>query len=221
MSLDSIDGVSTKTAKRPLLLTAAIALACAAAFLLQAGPVRSANPTTGSDVVIDATSFRCIRKMTPVRHFYVDNLLGDLDATLAAANSATGAVYPPGSVVQLVPGEAMVKRARGFNAATHDWEFFELDVSKDGTQIRKRGFVDVVNRFGGNCFGCHAAARPEWDLVCEDSHGCAPIPLTRAMSGALQRTDPRCENAPLSAVDAEALERLKELSKPKEASEPR
>ena len=45
----------------------------------------------------------------------------------------------------------MVKRDKGFNPATHDWEFFELDVSKDGTQIGKRGFADVVNRFGGNC----------------------------------------------------------------------
>jgi hypothetical protein len=43
--------------------------------------------------------------MHPVRRSYVDNLLGDLDATLAVATSATGGVYPPGSVVQaaLVP----------------------------------------------------------------------------------------------------------------------
>ena len=42
----------------------------------------------------------------------------------------------------------------------------------------------MVNRFGGNCFGCHIQARPQWDLVCEMDHGCAPIPLTRAMSAA-------------------------------------
>src|SRR5262245_47760072 len=70
----------------------------------------------------------------------------------------------------------MVKRDKGFNPVTHDWEFFELDVSKDGTRIRKRGFAEVVNRFGGNCFGCHSAARPQWDLVCESDHGCAPPP---------------------------------------------
>jgi len=109
----------------------------------------------------------------------------------------------------------MVKRRKGFNTATRDWEFFELDVSKDGTQVRKRGFADVVNRFGGNCFGCHIAARPEWDLVCETDHGCAPIPLTRAMSGALQRTDPRCNNPPVSVQDTEALKRLNELLKPR------
>ncbi len=190
------------------------AAACLLASLLSAGAARSADRPVGSDVPVDATSFRCIRNMTSVRHFYVDNLRGDLPATLAAANSRTGAVYPPGSVIQLIPGEAMVKRSKGFNPATRDWEFFELDVSKDGTKIRRRGFVDVVNRFGGNCFGCHVAARPEWDLVCEADHGCAPIPLTRAMSGALQRTDPRCNNPPISAQDAEALKRMNDLLKP-------
>src|SRR5262245_59609722 len=81
---------------------------------------------------IDASSFRCITSMTPVRHFYVDNLRGDLKGTLAVANSKTGGTYPPGSVIQLVPGEAMVKGNKGASPATRDWEFFELDVSKDG-----------------------------------------------------------------------------------------
>jgi len=194
---------------------ASAGLLCAVAFLLPADRASSADRAVSPSDHIDAKSFRCITKMTPVRHFYVDNLRGNLQATLAAASSSTGAVYPPGSVLQLVPGEAMVKRDKGFNAATRDWEFFELDVSKDGTQIRKRGFVDVVNRFGGNCFVCHIAARPEWDLICEANHGCAPIPLTRAMSGALQRTDPRCDNSPVSAQDSEALERLNESFKPR------
>jgi len=71
--------------------------------------------------------------MTHVRQFYVDNLLGNLDATLAVANSTTGGTYPTGTVIQLVPTEAMVKRDKGFNHVIHDWEFFDLDVSKDGT----------------------------------------------------------------------------------------
>jgi hypothetical protein len=178
---------------------------CSAGFLLSMG--------LGNAMDIDANSFRCIRKMTPVRQFYLDNLQGNLDATLAAANSTNGAVYPPGSMLQLIPGEAMVKRDKGFNAETHDWEFFELDVSKDGTKIRKRGFADVVNRFGGNCFGCHSAARPQWDLVCETDHGCAPLAVTHAMTRALQRTDPRCDNPPISPEDAEALKQLEQLLK--------
>jgi hypothetical protein len=175
------------------------------ALLLAAGP--------GNAMDIDAKSFRCITKMTPVRQFYVDNLQGNLDATLAAANSTPGAVYPPGSVIQLIPGEAMVKRDKGFNAATHDWDFFELDVSKDGTQIRKRGTVDIVNRFGGNCFDCHVPAAAQWDLVCETGHGCTPLRVTRAMIGALQRTDPRCGNQPISPEDAEAIKQLEKLLK--------
>jgi hypothetical protein len=37
-----------------------------------------------------------------------------------------------------------------------------------------------------NCFACHAQAKAEFDLICEQDHGCDPIPVTRAMSGALQ-----------------------------------
>src|SRR5262245_59801399 len=201
----------TDVVDRIALFVTAAATACAA-LLLSMAPGHAA--ALAGDFQIDAKSFRCIRKMTPMRQFYVDNLKGALDATLAVANSPTGGVYPPGSVVQLVPGEAMVKREKGFNAATRDWEFFELDVSKEGTQIRKRGFADVVNRFGGNCFACHIAARPEWDLVCEMDHGCKPIPITRPMIGALQRTDPRCNNPAPSAADVEALQQLQKLVRP-------
>jgi hypothetical protein len=48
--------------------------------------------------------------------------------------------------------------------------------------------------------------------VCEADHGCAPIPITRAMIGALQRTDSdACAPTPLSPQDAQALEQLKQL----------
>ncbi len=104
----------------------------------------------------------------------------------------TGGTYPPGSVVQLVPTEVMVKHPQGFNAATRDWEFFELDVSAQGSSIRNRGFVDVVNKFGGNCFGCHIKAEPQFDLICEQDHGCDPIPVTREMIADIQAADPRC-----------------------------
>ena len=93
------------------------AILCGVALLLSAGLVSAQN--------IDAKSFRRITKMTHVRQFYVDNLLGNLDATLAVANSATGGTYPADSVIQLILGEAMVKRDKGFNPVTKDWEFFE------------------------------------------------------------------------------------------------
>lgn|SRR5262245_23404946 len=216
MPMNEIARSSTGTTnvKRPARIVAIAAISCGVALTLTAGHGNAKEGGGADSFQIDANSFRCIRKMTRVRQFYVDNLLGHLDATLAVANSKTGGVYPSGSVIQLVPREAMVKRDPGSNPATHDWEFFQLDVSKDGTQIGQRGFTDVINRFGGNCFECHKAARPEWDLVCETDHGCRPIPVTRAMIGALQRTDPRCENGPVSPEDAEALEQLKRLGTP-------
>jgi hypothetical protein len=176
---------------------------CAAALLL--------FTAFGDAADIEARSFRCITNMTPVRQFYLDNLKGNLDATLAAANSAEGAIYPPGSVIQLIPTEVMVKRDSGFDAKTRDWEFFLLSVSKDGTQIQKRGTVDVANQFG-SCFECHNKAAPQWDLVCETTHGCAPLSITTTMIRALQRTDPRC-GRPTSPEDAETLKQVEALLK--------
>jgi hypothetical protein len=179
------------------------------AAVLIVGSTMAAPASQPSSLAINEKSFRCMTEMTHIGHFYVDNLLGNLEGTVRVAQSTTGGVYPVGSVLQLVPTEVMVKREKGFNAATHDWEFFELDVSPSGSTIRTRGFVEVVNRFGGNCFTCHVRARPEWDLVCDTTHGCDPIPITIAMTGALQRTDPRCKNrGPVSAEDTAALEQL-------------
>ena len=74
--------------------------------------------------------------------------------------------------------------------------------------------TEVNNRLGLNCFACHVKAKPEFDFVCEIDHGCDPIPVTRAMFGALQRTDPRCKGADqVSAADAESLKLLGEIIK--------
>ena len=161
---------------------------------------------------IKADDFGCMLDMRPVRGFFADNLIeGELDKTLAVANAGQG-VYPAGSVVQLVPGEVMVKHPKGFNPATKDWEFFELNVSEKGTEIHKRGFVDVENRFGGNCFACHVQAKPQFDMVCETGHGCEPIPLTPKMFRFLQNTDARCGGRyQPNAEDAETMKQLQAI----------
>ena len=98
-----------------------------------------------------------------------------------------------------------MKHHPGYNAATKDWEFFELDVQPGATKIRVRGATDVVNQFGGNCLTCHAQAEAKWDMICEQGHGCAPIPVTPTMAKAIQNTDPRCakiDNLPADQVAA-------------------
>jgi hypothetical protein len=187
--------------------------ACAAAptepvASMAVAPAPVAAPAPKALEITEA-SFGCIRDMKPVRGFFVGNLLGDIDATLAAANAPDGAVYPVGSVVQLVPGEAMVKHPAGYDAATNDWEFFELDV-KPGqpTKIRVRGTTEVVNQFGGNCLSCHAPAAQKWDMICEQTHGCLPIPVTPVMARAIQKTDPRCAPTALADDEKAALAQL-------------
>jgi len=187
-------------------------------FLLGSSLIFIVWQITGCDgretkVKVDDASFKCITDMTLVRHFYVDNLLGNVAQTVAVAQAGTGD-YPVGSVLQLMPNEVMIKHEKGFNPVTRDWEFFFIDVSPEGSKIYKRGFAEVNNRLGLNCFTCHVKARPEFDFVCEQDHGCDPIPVTRAMFGALQRADPRCKNrGPTSAEDADALKQLGEVVK--------
>jgi len=184
------------------LLLATVAWACSSEAEPDAmAPPASSAPTTVAPTVpstttlvtieIDGDEFVNLNDMTPVRGFFVDNLVGDLDATLAVANDPEGGAYPVGTLIQLVPTEAMIKREPGFSPATNDWEFFELDVDGQGTTIRVRGGDEVVNRFGGSCATCHQLAEPQWDFVCEQDHGCESLPLTREQFEAIQAADPR------------------------------
>ncbi len=180
-----------------------------AGLLLSSIAVNSAEPK----IKVDDNSFKCILKMEQVRHFYVDNLAGNITGTMSVAMLGTGE-YPEGSVLQIMPNEVMVKQQKGFSAATKDWEFFWIDLDKNGSKIYTRGAAEVNNRFGLNCFACHVKAQPQYDMVCEIGHGCDPIPVNRAMFGALERTDPRCEGSDkVSAEDGESLKQLGEIVK--------
>src|SRR6202453_4597745 len=77
-------------------------------------PPAPAAPAADGKITVTDKSFGCMTQLTPVRAFFVGNLLGDEQGTLKVARSKTGGVYPPGSVVQLVPTEVMVKQPAGF-----------------------------------------------------------------------------------------------------------
>jgi len=155
------------------------------------GSTAAKRPQPAEDLVMQASDFTNLHDMTKVRGFYVDNRLGHLKQTLAVANSKQGGVYPVGTLLQLVPQEAMVKRRKGFDPATKDWEFFFLTTDATGTKIVTRGTDDVVNRFGGNCASCHQGAAARFDGVCEENHGCAPLPLGPGVFHANPESDPR------------------------------
>jgi hypothetical protein len=142
-------------------------------------------------VEVTEASFDCILDGTKVRRFYVENVLDDLAASVAVAEGEAPLPYPRGTLLQLVPFEAMVKREAGFSEETNDWEFFALEPSDEGTKITTRG-KDAVNFVGDTCAGCHVAAADN-DFVCETDHGCVALPISVDVIIGLQEGDPRCE----------------------------
>jgi hypothetical protein len=160
----------------------------------RAAPPASTSTSTSppEDAELTAADFTNVHAMKPVgEHHFIANVNGHLDEALAVARASDGGEYPVGTILQLVPQEAMVKRRAGFNAGTNDWEFFSLDVSRDGTKIMTRGGAEVVNRFGGNCASCHAKADARFDMVCMTDHGCDPLPIGVDLIKAIQASDPR------------------------------
>jgi hypothetical protein len=189
-----------------LVLSAAVFVACgggsSSSSTPAAAPVAASSSSTPStaaatttvvvpDAILSAADFKNINTMTRVGDHFIGNVRGELPQALAVARSAKGGTYPVGTVIQLIPTEAMVKRSKGFSPSTTDWEFFSLDVSASGTRILSRGGAKVVNLFGGSCASCHSAAEPQFDFVCGTTHGCAPLPIGPAVIAALQKSDPR------------------------------
>lgn len=145
-----------------------------------------------SDFAAQASDFECLQNWDKVRNFRITNKLGYTDEALALARRPEpGKQYPVGTIIQIFPGEAMVKRGPDFDPDNHSWEYFQLNVSAGGTEIVKRGRDEVVNFLNLNCFTCHSAAR-DFDFICEEDHGCVKLPVTGEQIAHSQDTDPRC-----------------------------
>ncbi len=167
-------------------LIACVAISCGDSATSPAGP------TAPLDFAATADDFECIQDWERVRNIRITNKLGFLEEALALARDPQrGAEYPVGTIIQLFPGEAMVKRGPDFDPNNNNWEYFELTVSAQGTSINVRGRDDVINMFGGQCFGCHVTAR-DFDFICEKGRGCLELPLDDDTITVLQAADPRC-----------------------------
>jgi hypothetical protein len=148
------------------------------------------RPPALPDVEPTAADFVNINTMARVGDHFVASLNGHLAESVAVARSKHGGVFPVGTVIQLLPTEAMVKRHKGYSRATGDWEFFQLQLSPAGTTIAHSG-ARVQNFFGGDCASCHSAAQSRYDFVCGTGHGCAPLPIGDAQIAKIQSLDPR------------------------------
>ena len=144
------------------------------------------------DVTVSEKSFSCISEGTKIRNTYIKHADPEKlkEAVRIFKNSVPDKEYPVGTFLQLLPDEAMVKHPRQKFPDTNGWEFFHLDLSKQGTKIRTRG-DKVVNFQGVLCMSCHQPAA-KFDFVCEKGHGCAPVPLDDPKIAELQAADPRC-----------------------------
>jgi len=179
-----------------ILALVAVLSACGGGTKSPAGgtdaPAGSTDAPPGTeDLDMKATDFECVLRWDKVNSYRITNKLGH-DPLPIANNANGGGAFPVGTIIQIVPTEAMVKRRAGFSDATKDWEFFSLGVTASGTTITKRGTSDVINAFNGNCLDCHIKAMPAFDLVCGTTHGCDALPLSEAMLVSIQNQDPRC-----------------------------
>lgn len=142
--------------------------------------------------------FTCLRDWTKVHNMRVFHRKAKkLKKAVARIEAGEGKKLPKGTIIQIFPNEAMVKRGGKFNKAGNGWEFFALGVSPEGTTIIQRGGPEVLNQFGGgSCQTCHAAAA-DFDFLCETGHGCVELPdfVTPELLEGLQQSDPRCAPA--------------------------
>jgi hypothetical protein len=145
------------------------------------------------DIAVSKQTFGCILDWPKVRNTYLKNSDPEKlkDAIRIFRDNVPDIEYPVGTILQLVPFEAMVKHPREEFPKTNGREFFALDDSEDGSKIRDRG-DNVVNLTQGITYlSCHQPAA-RFDFVCEKGHGCAAIPLDDQKILELQNADPRC-----------------------------
>jgi hypothetical protein len=149
---------------------------------------------SADDVAITGNSFGCLLNLPKVRNTRIQN--PDPQKLKEAIRTFTDSMpdkeYPTGTILQLIPTEAMVKHDRAAFPRTNGWEFFALKVSADGTTIQDRGDKVVNTSLKKECLECHLPAA-KFDFVCEKGHGCAPIPVTDQQIAAIQAADPRCK----------------------------
>lgn len=99
------------------------------------------SSAAAQDITVSEQRFGCILDWPKVRNtrFKHEDPAKLKEAMRIFRESEPDKEYPVGTILQLVPFEAMVKHPREKFPKSNGWEFFALEVSKAGTKIRDRG----------------------------------------------------------------------------------
>ena len=113
---------------------------------------------SADDLVITEKSFGCLLDLPKVRNTRIQNPDPEKlkEAIRIFKDSVSDKEYPTGTVLQLIPTEAMVKHDRAAFPNTNGWEFFALKVSTDGTTIQERGDKVLNTSLKKPCLDCHS-----------------------------------------------------------------
>jgi hypothetical protein len=158
-----------------------------------------AAPAAARHFVAEADDFQCLLDGTKAsgKHFFVfHRRKAALKKALHKIETGKlGKGLPVGTILQLVPFEAMVKRGGKFNRQGHGWEYFSLNPKADGTsEILARGQSEVLGAFThSSCQTCHENHAAQHDAICEFVQGTEGIGLTDDILAVLQNGDPRCK----------------------------
>ena len=145
------------------------------------------------ELTVSEESFGCILDMPKVRNTRFKHADPEKlkEAMRIFRSSEPDKEYPVGTILQLVPFEAMVKHPHEKFPKSNGWEFFALEVSETGTTIIDRGDDNVLNvLLKAPCLSCHQPAA-KFDFVCEKGHGCAPLSIDDQTIAELQKADLR------------------------------
>ena len=98
-------------------------------------------------LIVSEQTFGCILDWPKVRNTRIQHVDPEKlkEAMRILRDSVPDKDYPVGTILQLVPFEAMVKHPREKFPKSNGWEFFALEVLEGGTTIRDRGDDNVVN----------------------------------------------------------------------------
>lgn len=169
-----------------------------AALLVILGLAMPASGGGRREYVAEVDDFRCLTDgvRAPGKTFFIFHAkrAGLRKAVRKTKRAKLGKGYPVGTILQLFPFEAMVKRGGDFNPEGGGWEYFKLSIGADGTTaIVARGGAEVTGITGGSCQTCHLRLAAGHDSVCEFVVGAEGLGFTAEQIAAFQASDPRCK----------------------------